>query len=177
MNTRLIILLLCAGALAFACGPRSHSTELAAFGAARSTASSAPSVASVATTEHPRRSSRDAQPATVQLDSRLKIDVAPQRVRFALAVRNVGHKHAEVDFPNGQSYDFVVVDTAGREVWHWSTSRMFTQSIQNKQLGAGEAMEVSEAWATPARAGKYVAIATLTSSNYPMEQRAEFVVP
>ena len=95
-------------------------------------------------------------------------------VRFALDVKNVGNKHAELDFPSGQSYDFIVVDSIGREVWRWANGRMFTQSVQNKQLGAGESMRIAEAW-TP-QAGRYTAIATLNSSNYPVEQRAEFVV-
>ncbi|MEO7083765.1 MAG: BsuPI-related putative proteinase inhibitor [Gemmatimonadaceae bacterium] len=174
MNTRLIISLLCAGALAFACGPRSHSEAPAAIVSAQP----AQTVTPVAPAgERVARTSKNSKaPAEVKLDSRLKVDVAKQEVRFALDVRNVGKKHAELDFPNGQSYDFVVVDSVGREVWHWSSSRMFTSAMQNKQLGAGEAMEVSEAWQPPAAAGRYVAIATLKSSNYPVEQRAEFVV-
>jgi hypothetical protein len=173
MNTRLIISLLCAGALAFACGPRSHSEAPAAI----VSAVPAQTVAPATPTEHaPRVSKSSKAPAEVKLDSRLKVDVAKEQVRFALDVRNVGKKHAELNFPSGQSYDFVVVDSSGREVWHWSSSRMFTSAMQNKQLGAGEAMEVSEAWQPPAVAGRYVAIATLKSSNYPVEQRAEFVV-
>ena len=169
MKTRIIISLLCAGALAFACGPRSHSEAPAAI----VSATPAQNVAPVSST-HASRVSK--APAEVKLDSRLKVDVAKQQVRFALDVRNVGKKHAELNFPSGQSYDFVVVDSVGREVWHWSSSRMFTSAMQNKQLGAGEAMEVSEAWQPPATAGRYVAIATLKSSNYPVEQRAEFIV-
>jgi len=98
--------------------------------------------------------------------------------QFALTIKNVGNKHAEVDFANGQRYDFVVIDSAGREVWHWSSGRMFTQSVQNKQLGSGESMRVSETWKKPAVApGKYTVVATLKSSNYPTEQRADFVLP
>jgi hypothetical protein len=170
MNTRLIISLLCAGALAFACGPRSHSEAPAAIVSATPAQSAAP-------IERTSRASRVSKPpAQVKLDSRLKVDVAKQQVRFALDVRNVSKKHAELDFPSGQSYDFVVVDSTGREVWHWSSSRMFTSAMQNKQLDAGQTMEVSEAWQPPAAAGRYVAIATLKSSNYPVEQRAEFIV-
>ena len=170
MNTRLIIASLCAGALAFACGPRSQSEAPEAMATAQRTQR-------VALLEPTTRASRaTTPPSEVKLDTRFTVDVADQTVRFALDVRNVGKKHAEVNFPNGQSYDFVVVDSVGREVWHWSASRMFTQSLQNKQLGAGEAMEVHEAWQPPAAAGRYVAIATLKSSNYPVEQRAEFVV-
>ncbi|MDB4874694.1 MAG: Intracellular proteinase inhibitor [Gemmatimonadetes bacterium] len=168
MNTRLIISLLCAGALAFACGPRSRSEAPSALATAQPVR-----VASAA--ERPRRHDSASARADVKLTSQLKVDVAPREVRIALDVKNIGGKHAEIDFPSGQSYDIAVVDSAGREVWRWAKGRMFTQSVQNKQLGGGESMQVAESW-TP-KAGRYVAIATLTSSNYPVEQRAEFVVP
>jgi hypothetical protein len=106
----------------------------------------------------------------------LNIDVAANEVRFAFNVTNVGKKHVELSFPSGQSYDFVVVDSLGREVWHWSTGRMFTQGVQNKQLGTGDVMHVSEAWKHPTR-GRYTAIATLHSSNYPIKQSADFSLP
>jgi hypothetical protein len=167
MNTRLIIPLLCAGALAFACGPRSHSESSLALASAQPSNAAAP-------VQRVRRHDSTGPKQEVKLASHLDVNVAPREVRFALDVKNVGNKHAELDFASGQSYDFTVVDSTGREVWHWATGRMFTQSVQNKQLGAGESMRVAEAW-TP-KAGKYTAIATLNSSNYPVEQRADFVV-
>jgi hypothetical protein len=96
---------------------------------------------------------------------------------FALTIKNVGNKHAELDFSNGQRYDFVVIDSAGRAVWQWSSGRMFTQTVQNKQLGSGESMRVSETWKPAVAPGKYTVVATLKSSNYPAEQRADFVLP
>ncbi len=164
MNTRYIILLLCAGAVAFACAPRDHSDSSALATVASTQSSAAPNRA------HTKKRSAS------RLASRLKVDVAPRAVRFALDVVNVGKKHVEVDFPSGQSYDFSVVDSTGREVWHWSKGRLFTQSVQNKQLGAGDAMQVSESWQRHPAPGKYTAIATLESSNYPLEQRVDFVV-
>jgi len=162
MNTRLIILLLCAGAVAFACGPRNHSDASA--------------LATATTTQSPAIPAHTKKHAGAHLASRLKVDVAPRAVRFALDVVNVGTKHIEVDFPSGQSYDFSVVDSTGHEVWHWSKGRLFTQSVQNKQLGAGDAMQVSESWARHPTPGRYTAIATLNSTNYPLEQRVDFVV-
>jgi len=164
MNTRYIILLLCAGAVAFACAPRDHSDTSALATVSSTQSSAAPNRA------HTKKRS------AARLASRLKVDVAPRAVRFALDVVNVGKKHVEVDFPSGQSYDFTVVDSTGHEVWHWSKGRLFTQSVQNKQLGAGDAMQVSESWQRHPAPGKYTAIATLESSNYPLEQRVDFVV-
>lgn len=96
-------------------------------------------------------------------------------MRFALDVRNIGTKHVELDFANGQAYDFVVVDSIGREVWRWSKGRLFTQGIQNKQLSHEDAMLTREVWKRAAP-GRYTAIATLRSTNFPVEERADFVV-
>jgi hypothetical protein len=187
MNTRLIISLLCAGALAFACGPRSRSRAPAALAISLpttgsiSTTTPTPTLTTVANTPAVRVRRRDAvSTAQVKLTSKLDVAVSTHEVRFALVVTNVGDKHAELNFPSGKSYDFVVVDSAGREVWRWAQGRMFTQSVQNQQLGARDAMRVSETW-TPAKVkakpGHYTAIATLNSSNYPVEERVEFDLP
>jgi hypothetical protein len=189
MNTRLIISLLCAGALAFACGPRSRNEAPVALASMLPIHSRAVidtpretlgEVSRETPRETPRETSRRASNvrAEVKLNARFDIAVEPHAVRFALVVKNVGGKHAELNFSDGQSHDFVVIDSTGREVWHWSDGRIFTQSVQNKQLGAGESMRVSEAWKRhDAAAGHYTAIATLKSSNYPTEQRATFVIP
>ena len=170
MNIRITISFLCAGAaalVAFACGPRSHS-DPAAVASTKTAKQAAKTVA------HTRRG-KDGPVREPKLDSRLNVDVHANEVRFALNVANVGTKYAELSFPTGKSYDFVVVDSLGREVWHWSSGRIFTQGVQNKQLDTGDAMSVAEAW-KPLQAGRYTAIATLNSSNFPQEQRAEFVV-
>lgn len=173
MNTRLIISLLCAGVLAFACGPRSHSESGSV--AAVPPAPAQPLELTNKVEDHSKRKS-GAKPEA-KIDSRLNVDVAANEVRFAFNVTNVGKKHVELSFPSGKSYDFIVVDSVGREVWHWSSGRMFTQGIQNKQLGTGDVMHVAEAWKRPLRPGHYTAIATLNSSNYPVEQRADFTLP
>jgi hypothetical protein len=167
MNTRLIISLLCAGVLAFACGPRSRSES--------------GSVAAVQPLQLTNKidvpSRRRTTKQDAKIDSRLNVAVVANEVRFAFNVTNVSKKHVELSFPSGKSYDFVVVDSLGREVWHWSSGRMFTQGMQNKQLGTGDVMHVAEAWKRPLQPGHYTAIATLNSSNYPIEQRADFTLP
>ena len=172
MNTRLIISLLCAGVLAFACGPRSRSESGAVASLQPLQLTNKVEVSRV---EPPSRRRGGAKPEA-KIDSRLNVNVVDNEVRFALDVTNVGKKHVELSFPSGQSYDFVVVDSLGREVWHWSTGHMFTQGVQNKQLGTGDMMRVVEAW-KPAHRGHYTAIATLRSSNYPIVERADFTLP
>jgi hypothetical protein len=126
-------------------------------------------------TSRPKRHDTAGARTDVKLDSRFDVYVAPQEVRFALNVKNIGGRHAELDFPNGQTYDIVVIDSVGHEVWRWAKGRMFTQNVQNKDLGGGDVMRIAESWKP--KTGRYTAIATLASSNYPVEQRADFVVP
>ena len=179
MNTRLVISLLCAGALAFACGPRSRSEAPSSLATAQTAqpvrASQAPHTSRPGATPRGKHHDTGSARTDVKIDSRLDVFVEPREVRFALNVKNVGGKHAELDFPSGQTYDIVVVDSIGREVWRWAKGRMFTQNVQNKELGGGDEMQIAESWKP--KTGRYTAIATLASSNYPVEQRADFIVP
>lgn len=111
------------------------------------------------------------------LASRLEVNIEHGTVHFDLHVKNQSKKHIELTFPNGQTHEFVVVDSAGREQWRWSASRLFTQAVQNKLLSSGETMRVGEQWQHPVQHGKYTVIATLNSTNFPVQERAEFVLP
>jgi hypothetical protein len=160
MKGRITFGLLCAAVLAFACGPRASTGDSA--GAIRTSHTSHTSRA---------RSSAPNGPALV---SALDI-VVKNGVAMDFRVMNAGTKRLEVNFPSGQTHEVVVVDSLGREVFRWSKGRMFTQSLQNKVLHASDTLDYDAVWRN-APAGKYTAIATLASENFPMEQRAEFVV-
>ena len=158
MKGRITFGLLCAAVLAFACGPR-----------AGTRASTGDSAGAIRTSR--ARSSAPNGPALVStLDVVVKNGVA-----MDFRVMNAGAKRLEVNFPSGQTHEVVVVDSLGREVFRWSKGRMFTQSLQNKVLHASDTLDYDAVWHN-APAGKYTAIATLASENFPMEQRAEFVV-
>lgn len=162
MNSRLVIPLLIAGALAFACSPRTRSEASSAAPAALASAQVA--------TAPPRTHAHDDSPLT----SRLGVRVGDSGVRFALDVANTGDDRLEIHFPSGQTYDFVVLDSIGREVWHWANGRLFTQALQNRMLGSGDTLSIDEEWKHPRRRGHYSVVATLRSSNYPVQERAEF---
>ena len=162
--SRVAIALLCAGAFVFACGPRPHSE-------AASTASLT-TAAPIVQQGTQRDRSDDGKLATL-----LQVKVGRDGVDFALDITNEAKKHVEVTFPNGQTHEFVVVDSIGREVWRWSTSRLFTQAVQNKLLSPGESLRIAERWERPTIHGKYTAIATLNSTNYPVQERVQFVLP
>jgi len=170
MNRRILLSLAVAGTLAYACGPRSRTSDLAVVSLAGT-----PTKHAVEPKPAPPRRVARAEHAP-SIDARLDVQVAPEAVHFAFNLKNVGPKHVELIFRNGQSYDFVVVDSIGREVWQWAAGRLFTQTVRNKSLGKGETMSVGEALVQTIPPGRYTAIATLKSSNYPLEQRAEFVV-
>ena len=106
-----------------------------------------------------------------------KVAVSPTGVKFALQVTNLAPHAMEVSFGNGQTHDFVVLDTLGREVWRWSTGRMFTQSVQNREVDANETLSFGEGWKPNGLHGKYTALAMLRSSNHPVEERVDFVLP
>jgi hypothetical protein len=153
MKGRITFGLLCAAVLAFACGPRASTGDSAgAVHASRA------------------RAATNGPVLVSSLDVHVKNGVA-----MAFHVVNAGTKRLEVNFPSGQTHEVVVVDSLGREVFRWSKGRMFTQSLQNKVLHASDTLDYDAVW-HDAPAGKYTAIATLASENFPMEQRAEFVV-
>ena len=156
MNSRLLIPLLLAGAVALACGSRTHSEAAATV---------APAARTVQRAE--KRS-------TGEIRSAFAVSAADNALHFALNVTNPGKKHIELTFPSGQEYDFTVRDSAGREVYRWGKGRMFTQSLQNKVLDGGETKKFEEHAVTSLPPGSYVAIATLRSSNYPVQERVAF---
>jgi hypothetical protein len=156
MNSRLLIPLLLAGAVALACGSRTHSEA----------------AATVAPTS--RNVQRAEKRAAGEIRSAFAVSAANNGLHFALNVTNPGKKGIELTFPSGQEYDFSVRDSSGREVYRWGKGRMFTQTLQNKVLDGGETKKFEEHAATTLPPGTYVAIATLHSSNYPVQERVAF---
>jgi hypothetical protein len=156
MHSRLLITLLCAGAVALACGSFTRND------------------ASNATASTVRHSSKHTKADTVKVNGNFAVKIEPHALRFALNLTNASKKHVELTFPNGQQYDFSVIDSSGREVYRWGRGRMFTQSVQNKLIDGGKTMSIDEVAETTLPHGKYIAVATLRSSNYPMEQRSAF---
>jgi hypothetical protein len=157
MNPRLLIPLLLAGAVALACGTRSHSD-----------AAVSPTVTKTT------RSVAVAKTGSAPIASEFKVRPHPKALEFALAVTNPTKKSVELVFPSGQEYEFSVRDSTGTEVYRWGNGRMFTQSLQNRLLDGGETLHIEERADKALPSGTYVAVATLRSSNFPVEQRFSF---
>src|SRR5687768_14804657 len=156
MNSRLAPVLLCSAAIVFACGPRPHRQPSASTAAQKKVESNVP--------------------AAMSLSPSLDVKVGPT-VDLALRISNASDKRIELSFASGQTYDFVILDDAGTEVWRWSADRMFTQAMQNKLVGAREAITYAEQWDHAGRHGHFTAVATLNSTSHPLEHRAEFQLP
>jgi len=136
--------------LAFACTPRSQAADA-------------------------RKPAPPAQSAAPRLESALDVD-ATNGVKLTFHVVNAGGADAELDFPSSQTHEVVVLDSLGRQVWQWSEGKMFTQVMQARTLRASDTMSFDERWVGASR-GRYVAVARLTSANYPVESRVAFTVP
>ena len=170
MNARTVLIpLLCIGALALACGPRSH-TEA-------SLASAFLSKDAPPATGMPKRAAKKLSGQNGRgVSGAFAVQATSNAVRFALDVTNDGRKHLELTFPDGQTHDFVVLDETGRETYRWAKGRMFTQSVQTKTLDGGETMHIAERASTTLPHGSYVAVATLRSTNFPLQERIAFEV-
>ena len=147
MTNRLIIPLLCAASVvAFARGTTGHKSTLAT------------------TTERHSK---------IDLSSKLTVN-AGSVVEFTLDVRNNTTRMVELRFPNGKTHDFYVRDASGKEVWRWSSSRMFTQGMQNKLVKSKEVATYTEGWNASGRRGRFTAYAELPSDNHPIQESVEF---
>ncbi|HEX7930233.1 MAG TPA: BsuPI-related putative proteinase inhibitor [Sphingomicrobium sp.] len=165
MNVRnLLIPILCLGAVAFACGPRSHSeASLVSVNLAKPPA--APAVKKT-----PKKEQQ------VRVAPTFTVSVEHKSIRFALAVTNPTKKDVEITFPDGQTHDFIVLDSVGREMYRWGQGRMFTQSVQNRTIDGGETLHITESATIDLPPGSYVAVAKLRSTNFPVQERVPFEV-
>jgi hypothetical protein len=173
MNSHLLISLLCAGAVALACGTLARGDE--------SNEQKAISEQRARQRAHHDVVRRDVAARTVagtegarKVNGTFAVNIEPHGLRFALDLTNQSKKHVELAFRDGQPYDFAVLDSARREVYRWGQGRMFTQSVQNKRIDGGKTMRIAERVETTLPHGKYVAVATLRSSNFPMKQSSTF---
>jgi hypothetical protein len=165
MNVRtLLIPLLCLGAVAFACGPRSHSEASLVT----------TNIATAATDPAHHVSRKQSRQNVSHVTGKFVVTAQSNAIRFALDVTNDGKKNAELIFPDGQRYDFTVIDSAGRQVYRWADGRMFTQSVQNATLDGGETIHIAEDATASLPPGSYVAVATLRATNFPVQERATF---
>ncbi len=159
MTRRSLTWILAIAAIALACGPHARHGD----GDAHASAPGAPKVAENFLTD-------------TSLAASAKVSVG-STVNLSLQVTNLAKHTVEVNFPSGQTHEFLIVDALGAEVWRWSTGHMFTQALQNREVDANETLSFREQWDSRGHHGKFSAVATLKSSNHPVEERVDFVLP
>lgn len=178
MNTRILIPLLLAGAVALACGTRSHAdaTHPADKSVRQAGTPTALTVAAAPNVSHALREPKHAgtPAAAAPLKSAFVVRAEARAIHFSLDLTNSTKKNLELEFPSGQEYDFAVLDSTGREVYRWGKERMFTQSLQNRMLDGGETRRYEERADKALPNGSYIAVATLRSTNYPVQERVPF---
>jgi len=157
LDNRLILPLLCAASVAFAAAPSfSHNEKPIATAKHRDAAMSAP----IVTTFDVTRPNDEAD-----------------KLRFTLNVKNNTTKMLELQFPDGQTHDFVVKDFTGKEIWRWSKGRMFTSAMRSETLKGKEDTIYEESWSSKGEHGSFTAVAILRSNNFPVETSVQFVLP
>jgi hypothetical protein len=147
MNRLVVPSLLLIALVAYACGPRARSADA------------------------DRKKTVEGPPIAAHLD--VKVQGA---IQLAFRVTNNELRKVELLFPSGQTHDFVVLDSIGREMWRWSEGRMFTQVVQNRLLDSSASMAFEAECRSELPPGRYTAVATLLSDNKPLEQRVNFEV-
>lgn len=121
---------------------------------------------------HVRKPGNTAQSLTSALNVSVK-----GKVQLAFTVTNGTARAVELNFPTGHTHDFVVTDTAGRELWKWSEGRLFTQAMQNKVIDRGSTVAYEAGWNPGNLHGTFLAVVSLNSDNHPIEQRTRFEIP
>ena len=175
MNTRILIPLLLVGAVALACGSQSHADATVKPADKSVRQAGTPTALTAAVAQSASEQKHAGTPAALApLKSAFVVRAEARAIHFSLDLTNATKKNVELEFPSGQEYDFAVLDSTGREVYRWGKDRMFTQSVQNKVLDSGETMHIAERAETTLPQGSYIALATLRSSNYPVQERIPF---
>jgi hypothetical protein len=173
MDRRIILPLLAASAIVFACGPRPHARGEAFATVRLAGAAHVPAATKSARPTRPARSHRSPNAPVIEAALSVRTE---NGVEFALSVTNASDHRVELAFADGRTRDFAVFDAAGREVWRWSRGRLFTQGMQATLIAPGDSVVYAERW-TPAAPGRYTLVAQLRSENYPLVRQASFVVP
>ena len=173
MHARQIAVLGVAVALTLGCDARDRSFSMATATAAAATKQDARQGAhAIRAAAIPPGASR-----LPTLGSTMDVTVTGDDVHFTMQVTNNSAKKLELRFPSGQTHDVVVLDAAGGELWRWSAGQMFTQALRNQPLDPRASLTYSMRWRAPRAHGPLTAVATLTSTNFPLETRAPFSLP
>lgn len=83
---------------------------------------------------------------------------SPEGIYYVLSLGAMsrGDEASVIRFHSGQMYDFVI-SKDGREVWRWSTGRMFHQAFHSRTIEPGQLLIFTEIWDGRTKSGQPVA--------------------
>lgn len=116
-------------------------------------------------------------PADGGLVPSLTTTVEGDTVRFELHVTNMTDDTLRLEFPSSQRFDFEVLGAGGESAWSWSAARSFAQVVGEEAVAPGETVTYRAGWGAGERRGAHTVVGRLTSTNQPIELRAEFELP
>ena len=86
-----------------------------------------------------------------------------EEVKISVTVTNRGINPVELIFMSAQRYDFIVLQE-DREVWRWSSDRVFAMFLGRLFLKSGEKQIYMETWKPKGiMLGEYKVVGTVTS--------------
>lgn len=69
-----------------------------------------------------------------------------EQVTFVLMMKNETEDEITFEFPSSQLYEITVLNDEGKEVYRYSTGKMFTQAIQTESISAKDVKVWEESW-------------------------------
>lgn len=67
-------------------------------------------------------------------------------IPMTLTLINCSDQQTHLFYKDGQRYEFMAEDAEGREVWHWSHGRAFTQAVGQETIEPGQTVVYAEIW-------------------------------
>ena len=83
---------------------------------------------------------------TVDLSTDKSIYRTGEPVKITLFVDNKSPKDANLLFGSGQSYDIMITDKKGIDVWHWSRGKVFSMAVRNVKIAARQNLKYTITW-------------------------------
>jgi hypothetical protein len=119
---------------------------------------------------------------SVDLSTDRLIYHAKEPVKIALTVTNNGSADADLLFGSGQSYDIMITDKSGHDIWHWSYNKVFTMAVRNVDLPPGQGLKYAFIWKQtdnkklPVKRGKYFIQGRLMSAEQLNSPRKTIII-
>src|SRR5438067_538924 len=122
MNIRIIVPIAAVASLVYACGPRTHAdaTLSSTVAPQKFALASIAAPLGAAITRRANARERIEKRDGLNLSTKFSVQQQEKGVHFDFHIINATGKRVEIKFPSGQAYDFVVIDSLGREVWRWA---------------------------------------------------------